>query len=184
MCDISSDAELHGLQSLRFAFWISSWLNTILCRKYDSDHSRSQKYSIWVFSIPSEDRVETWHMQLCRAHRTLSMRAWTDPVDQFLWRRIIRNSMRSILKIVSVGTVRPWISQVVPVLKQSPAQRSMQNWMGYNLMGEVLWKSFSHPDIWSKYWRTDEIGNDDQRVCFGPFDPISRCINNLMYPVL
>ena len=114
----------------------------ILRQKYDPDYLWSQKCSIWTFFVPSKDRVETWHMLVCKAHRTLSIVVWTDPVDQFLWRRIIRNSMRSILKIVSVGTVRPWISQVVPVLKQSPALRSMQNWMGYNLMLEFFGSLF------------------------------------------
>ena len=78
----------------------------------NTDYSWSQKCSIWAFFVLSKDRVETWYMQFCRAHRTLSTRAWTDPVDQFLWRRIIWNSIRDILEIASVVTVRSWLSSI------------------------------------------------------------------------
>ena len=184
MCDISSDAELHGLQSLCFAFWISSWLYIILCRKYDFDHSWIQKYSIWVFSIPSEDRVETWHTQFCRAHRTLSTRAWMDPVDQFLWRRILWNSMRGILETASVVAARPRVSSIrarFGTKLDAPFDAELN---GLQSDARVWVEAPSLSEIWSKYWRMDDIGNDYQRAYFGSFDPISRCIRNLMYPVL
>ena len=84
----------------------------ILCQKYDPDYLWSQKCSIWAFFVPSKDRVETWHMLVCRAHRALSTRAWMDPVDQFLWGRILWNSMRGMLEIAPVVNVRPWVSSI------------------------------------------------------------------------
>ena len=78
----------------------------------NTDCSWSQKHSIWASFVPSKDRVETWHVQFCRAHRTLSMVVRTDPVDQLLWRRILWNSMRRILEIASAVTVHPWVSSI------------------------------------------------------------------------
>ena len=66
-----------------------------------------KKYSIWSFFVPSKDRVETWHMQFCRAHQTLSTVVRTDLWISSCDGEQSGNSMRGILEIVSVVTVRP-----------------------------------------------------------------------------
>ena len=156
----------------------------IRCRKYDPNYSWSRKCSIWTFFVLSKHRVETWHMQFCRAHRTLSIMVWTDPVDQFLWRRIIWNSMRGILKTVSVVTVRPWVSSIRARFGTELDLSIDEEWNGLQSDARVWVEAPSSSEMSSKYWRTDEIENDDQRLYFGSFDPISKCNSSLMYPVL
>ena len=116
----------------------------------NTDSSWSQICSIWAFFVVLKDRVETWPMQFCRAHRTPSIMVWTDPVDQFMWWRISWSSMRDILKIVSAVPIRPWISLSCARLERSSICQSMQNGIDYNLMLEYGWKSLADPDIWSK----------------------------------
>ena len=92
--------------------------------------------------------------------------------------------MRGILETASVVAVRPRVSSIRARFgtELDPSLNAELN--GLQSDARVWVEAPSSSEIWSKYCGMDEIGNDDQRVYFGPFDPISRYIRNLMYSVL